>query len=152
MDQAGKQYADQLREYDQVIDDAILKQDLSRLPRIRELNAALGKTINKLIEDITYLKKDTPEVLKTRDELLDRLRKIQRDYNGLRSNTDQLETLRRIRKEQSRESESELYMYLMFFLAVALCILVFVLFFSGRQKKLATATNATMPPSAATLV
>jgi hypothetical protein len=151
MDQAGKQYADQLREYDRVIDDAILKQDLSRLPKIRELNAALGKTINKLIEDITYLKKDTPEVLKTRDELLDKLRKIQRDYNGLKANTDQLETLRRIRKEQSRESNSELYLYLLFFLAVALCIVILVFFMSG-QKKDATAPIASIPPIAATLV
>jgi uncharacterized membrane protein (DUF106 family) len=151
MDQAGKQYADQLREYDRVIDDAIRKQDLAQLPKIRELNTALGKTLNKMIEDTTFLKKNTPDMEKTRDELLDRLRKIQSDYNGLKANTDQLETLRRIRKEQSRESNSELYMYLLFFLVVALCIVVLVFFMSG-QKKAATAPIASIPPIAATLV
>jgi VIT1/CCC1 family predicted Fe2+/Mn2+ transporter len=151
MDQARKQYVDQLREYDRVIDDAIRKQDLAQLPKIRELNTALGKTLNKMIEDTTFLKKNTPDMEKTRDELLDRLRKIQSDYNGLKANTDQLETLRRIRKEQSRESNSELYMYLLFFLVVALCIVVLVFFMSG-QKKAATAPIASIPPIAATLV
>lgn len=151
MDQARKQYTDQLREYDRVIDDAIRKQDLAQVPRIRELNTALGKTLNKMIEDTTFLKKNTPDMEKIRDELLERLRKIQMDYNGLKANTDQLETLRRIRKEQSRESNSELYLYLLFFLAVALCIVILVFFMSG-QKKAATAPIASIPPIAATLV
>jgi hypothetical protein len=151
MDEVKKQYTDQLREYDRVIDDAIRRRDTSRLPRIRELNAALGKTLNKMIEDITYLKKDTPEIHRLRDELLERLRTIQKDYNGLLTNTDQMETLRRIRQQESRQSYRELYVYLFFFLFVALCIVLLVLFMSG-QKKEATAASASIPPMAATLV
>jgi hypothetical protein len=151
MDEAKKQYTNQLREYDRVIDTAIQTQDLSQLPKIRQLNAALAKTLNKMIEDMTYLKKDTPDIRQLRDELLERLRTIQKDYNGLLVNTDQLETLRRIRQQESRESDRELYMYLIFFLLAALCIVLLVLFMSG-QKNEATAASASMPPMAATLV
>ena len=151
MDEAKKQYTEQLREYDRIIDTAIQRQDLSQLPKIRQLNAALAKTLNKMIEDMTYLKKDTPDIRQLRDELLERLRTIQKDYNGLLVNTDQLETLRRIRQQESRESDRELYMYLIFFLLAALCIVLLVLFMSG-QKNEATAASASMPPMAATLV
>lgn len=151
MDETKKQYTQQLQEYDRVVDEAIRAQDLSKLPKIKDLNAGLAKTLNKMIEDLTFLKKDTPDIKKTRDELLERLRKIQKDYNGLLENTDQLETLRRIRQQESREADRQLYMYLIFFLLVALAIVLFVLFFSG-QKKDATAASASMPPTAAALV
>jgi hypothetical protein len=151
MDEAKKQYTEQLREYDRIIDTAIQSQDLSQLPKIRQLNTALAKTLNKMIEDMTYLKKDTPDIRQLRDELLDRLRTIQKDYNGLLTNTDQLETLRRIRQQESRQADRELYVYLFFFFIVALCIVLLVLFMSG-QKNEATAASASMPPMAATLV
>lgn len=151
MDETKKQYTEQLREYDRIVDEAIQSQDLSKLPKIKELNAGLAKTLNKMIEDLTFLKKDTPDIKKIRNDLLERLRKIQRDYNGLLVNTDQLETLRRIRQHESRETDRQLYMYLIFFLVVALAIVFFVLFFSG-QKKEATAASASMPPTAAALV
>jgi hypothetical protein len=152
MDETKKRYVEQLREYDRVIEDAIRTQDLTSIPKIQQLNVALGKTLNKMIENVTFLKKNTPDVEKSRDELIERLGRIQREYNGLKANTDQLETLRRIRKEQHRESDSELYLYLFAFLIVALCIVVLVLFMSGRQTKAATATSANIPPTAATLV
>jgi hypothetical protein len=151
MDDAKKQYMEQLREYDSVVDQAIQTQDLSQLPKIRQLNAAIAKTLNKMIEDLTFLKKDTPDIKKTRDELLERLRKIQKDYSGLLANTDQLETLRRIRQQESREADRELYWYLIFFLVVALAIVMFVLFFSG-QKKESTAASASIPPMAPAFV
>ena len=151
MDETKKQYEDQLREYDRIIDQAIQNQDLSQLPKIRELNSAIAKTLNKMIEDITFLKKDTPDITKLRDELIERLRTIQKDYNGLLVNTDQLETLRRIRQQESREGERQLYWHLIFFFLVALAIVVFVLFFSSQRKE-ATAASASIPPSAAALV
>jgi hypothetical protein len=151
MDEVKKEYTNQLREYDRVIDTAIATGDVSQLPKIRQMNMDLAKTLNKMIEQVTYLKRDTPDIRRTRDELLVRLRAIQKDYNGLLVNTDQLETLRRIRQQESRESDRELYLYLLFFFLVALCIVLLVLFMSG-QKKEATAASASMPPMAATLV
>jgi hypothetical protein len=151
MDETKKRYTEQLREYDRVVDQTIQTQDLSRLPKIRELNTALAKTMNQMIEEMTFLKKDTPELMKTRDELLGRLRRIQKEYNGLLVNTDQLETLRRIRQQESRDSDRELYMYLIFFLLVALAIVLFVLFVSSQRKE-ATAASASIPPTAAALV
>ncbi len=151
MDETKKRYAEQLREYDQTVDQAIQTQDLSQIPKIRELNAAIAKTLNKMIEDLTFLKKDTPDIKKLRDELIERLRKIQKDYNGLLANADQLETLRRIRQQESREADRQLYWHLIFFLLVALAIVMFVLFFSSQRKD-ATAASANMPPTAAALV
>ena len=151
MDETRKVYEEQRKEYDRVIDQVIQTQDLSQLPKIRELNSAIAKTLNKLIEDLTFMKKDTPETKQARDELIDRLRTIQKDYNGLLVNTDQLETLRRIRQQESREGDRQLYWHLIFFFVVALAIVVFVLFFSSQRKE-ATAASASMPPTAAALV
>lgn len=120
------------------------------IPGLRELNTSITKTLNSMIEKLTFLQKNTRPVEKERDELLARLRQIQKDYNGLLSNTDRLATLRRIRKEEASEGDGQLNMYLLFFFILAIVIVMYLLFMT--HKKDATAPIASIPPTTAAFV
>ena len=150
MDELKAKYERQLKEYDDAINQAISTQDASKIDSLRQMNTALSKTLNEMIEKLTFLKKDTPELVQYRDQLVARLRQIQQDYNGLLVNTDTLETLRRIRQQESGEAKRELYWYMLFFLVVSVAMMLYLLFMT--QRKDMTAMSANSPPMTAALV
>ncbi len=150
MDELKAKYERQLKEYDDAINLAISTQDASKIDSLKQMNMNLSKTLNEMIENLTFLKKETPELSKYRDELVGRLRQIQKDYNGLLVNTDTLETLRRIRQEESGEAKRELYWYLLFFLIISIVLILYLMFMT--QKKDMTAMSATSPPMTAAFV
>jgi len=139
-------YDGQLREYEGLIAKGVV----SNLPRIRQLNVAIGQTLDQMITQLTFLKKSTPSIQKERDELMKQLERIQAQYNELAANRDELETLRRIRMEESTEATRMLYMYLLAFF-VACAGLILVLFFASQKKEI-TAPIASTPPMTAALV
>ncbi len=146
MDALRDKYDRQVKEYEALVQNG----DASSVPKLRELNAAIAKTLNDMIEQLTFLKKETPTLKQERDELIRRLQQIQRDYNGLLVNTDQLETLRRIRQQEGGEANRQLYMYIGFFLLVVLGVLMYLMFAPHRKES--TAPMASMPPTTAALV
>jgi hypothetical protein len=150
MDELRAKYEKQVKDYDALVVNSIETNDVSQVSKLRQMNAAIANTLNSMIETLTFLKKDTPSIKKERDELLTRLTQIQLDYNGLKVNTDQLETLRRIRQQENSEVNRELYMYLGFFFVVCLILLLFLMFMP--QRKDTTAASASIPPTAAALV
>ena len=150
MDELRSKYEKQLEQYNTLVKQSLDAGDVSQIPKLRDMNAALAKTLNEMIQQATFLKKDTPSIKKERDELIERLRQIQKEYNGLIVNTDQLETLRRIRQQESAEATRMLHMYLFFFLALCMAVLVYVLFMT--QRKDTTAPSASIPPTTAALV
>jgi hypothetical protein len=150
MDALRVQYERQLKEYDDLVQQSLQSGDASQVPKLRDLNAAISRTLNDMIQQLTFLKRDTPDIKKERNELIERLRQIQKDYNGLLVNTDQLETLRRIRQQESSEANRLLYMYLFFFLAVCLAVFLYLMFMT--QRKDTTAASASMPPTTAAFV
>ncbi len=150
MDELRAKYETQVREYETMVKTAIQTEDTSKIAEIQAKNAGIAKTLNEMIEKLTFLKRETPSLTKERDHLVDRLRQIQQDYNGLKSNSDKLETLRRIRQEESTEANRQLYLYFGFFLLVCLIIVVFLAFMTHRKDT--TAASASMPPTTAALV
>ena len=150
MDELRAKYERQLGDYDSLVRSALQTQDISQVPKLRDLNTALSRTLNDMIEKLTFMKKETPTIKSERDELITRLQKIQKDYNGLRADTDTLETLRRIRQQESTEANRQLYMFFSFFLLVCLILVVYLVF--ATQKNDRTAPSASMPPTAAALV
>jgi lipopolysaccharide export LptBFGC system permease protein LptF len=150
MDELRAKYERQLKEYDTLIDSAIDANDISQVTKLREMNASIAKTLNEMIEKLTFLKKDTPSIKKERDELIERLTQIQKDYNGLLVTTDQLETLRRIRQQESTEANRQLYLYLGFFLLVCVVMILYLAFMTHRKDT--TAPSASMPPTTAAFV
>lgn len=145
MDDLRKTYAAQMKEYDDLIATALANRDASMLPSIRDKATQIQATLNKMVETLTYLKKETPDLRTEREALLERLRRVQRDYNVLVSNTDDLETLRRIRQEEGSDAKRQLYQYLAFFFLLAVVMILYVLFMSGRQKKDSTPSSAATP-------
>lgn len=150
MDELKVKYERQLKEYDDAINEAISTQDSSKIESLKQMNMALSKTLNDMIEKLTFLKKETPELVRYRDELVTRLRQIQMDYNGLLVNTDKLETLRRIRQQESGEAKRELYWYMIFFLVVSISMMLYLVFMT--QRKDMTAMSANSPPMTAAFV
>lgn len=150
MDELRNKYDRQLKEYDSLVNSAINTNDTTQVTKLRALNEGIAKTLNEMIEKLTFMKKESPSLTKERDELIGRLRQIQMDYNGLRVNTDQLETLRRIRQQESSEADRQLYLYFGFFLLVCFIMVVYLAFMT--HKKETTAPSASIPPTTAAFV
>ena len=150
MDTLKAKYTTQLAEYDTLSSQAIQTNDTTKIPKLRELNIAIAATLNEMIEKLTFLKQNTPDIKQERDKFIQKLGQIQRDYNGLIEATDTLETLRRIRQQASHDADSQLQLYLLFFLLLALCIVFYILFMA--QRKDTTAASARTPPMMAALV
>jgi len=143
MDELKKKYALQSAEYEGRISDALQKQDRNAVEKIKALNIQISKTLEEMIGVLTQTKKDSTGSIKTyRDDLIVKLRQIQRDYNGLLKNTDTLETLRRIRSTENAIGRRQLNLYFIFFFGLVLIILLFLLFF-GQKKDSAAMTPST---------
>jgi hypothetical protein len=151
MDDLRAKYLRKTAEYDAAVRRAIAGNDVSQLPQIRKLNSELSVLLDKMIEVMTFAKKETPLIVKERDELVKKLRRIQMDYNGLLVNTDTLETLRRIRQQEGGAYERDLYRYLLFFFVVCVGVLLMILFVKKGQAP-STASSAPMPTMSAPLM
>lgn len=150
MDTLRVKYTRQMNEYDQLINQALRTKSTTNMPRIRALNVSIGKTLDEMIAQLAFLKRTGPNLTKERNELTDKLKRIQQEYNELAKNRDELETLRRIRQEESSEAKRELYWYLIVFFALAVILLLVAIWMS--YKKEITAPTASMPPMTAALV
>lgn len=145
MDQLRTQYQGKSASYDAAIQKALATNDASQIATIRQLNTDVSALLDKMIEQLTFAKKETPALVKERDALVEKLRRIQQDYNGLRANTDALETLRRIREGETSTFKRELYRYLALFFVVCVGVLLLILFVKGGSQKESTATSAATP-------
>lgn len=140
------QYQSLATQYQKLADEALktpskLQQNTERM---RVINTQMAKLLDSAIADMTAAGA-RGSLAKQRDELIEKLRRIQRDYNGLLANTDKIETLRRIRGFQEQDWKSTLKMYIVFFSILAGVMLLFVLF--KRPTQTAESTN-TAPISA----
>jgi hypothetical protein len=140
-------YEQEVARYNALVDDTLANpQKLdTNLAEIRAINQRLAHILDQMLTD-AHNTRGTPASL--RDELIEKLHRIQRDYNGLLQNTDKLETLRRIRKGETENWWGSLSIYLISFLVLAV-ITIFVVMFK-RQKVVAIPTapiSATASPS-----
>lgn len=121
----------------------------ANVERMKTLNAEMATILDKEIADMTSAGA-SGDIATLRDDLIEKLRKIQKDYNGLLVNTDKLETLRRIRGFQEKDWKSELRLYIIFFGILAGVLLLFLLFKRApRQSMVSTnvaPTSATATP------
>jgi hypothetical protein len=148
-DELNATYQQQVADYETAMTASITQNDPSRLPDLRTKSEAIQTTLNKMVESITYLKKETPDLKAERDKLLEDLRRIQQDYSAMLTNTDDLETLRRIRQQESGEARRQLLIYLIAFLFVS-CMLLVYMVYTGR-KNVTSPTTAAMPTASPAL-
>jgi hypothetical protein len=108
------------------------------LPQIQSLNQQIASVLDQMLTAMQYARQG-PNSESYRDQLVEQLSRIQTDYNGLKTNTDTMETLRRIRGFQDESWKSPLLTYVAILLIAALVLVLVMLF--RRQK----ADSATMP-------
>jgi hypothetical protein len=123
MDDLEKTYQQQYALYEEAI--AAPTPDVAK---VKQLNVQLSNTLHSMIEVLTNVRKETGGMKVYRDELLNRLHRIQKEYNGLAQNNDTLETLRRIRESEQTRVDSSLHLYIIGFFIAAILLIV-VLFF-----------------------
>jgi hypothetical protein len=137
-----RQYATKIERYDAEIQRALALNDTSKIPKLQAMNAELNGILEKILQE--------SPMDAQRETLVSTLNRIQRDYNGLKQNTDTFELLRRIREGETGASHKEFQMYLGAFFA--LCLGLLAMLFFGGQMTLATAASAMTPASTAPLV
>jgi hypothetical protein len=113
------------------------------IEKMKAINTQMAAILDSTIHEMTA-SGPSSDLTRQRDELIEKLVRIQRDYNGLLTNTDKLETLRRIRGFQETDWKSKLRIYIIALAVLAVVLALFVLF--RRQKTLSTA----MAPMSAT--
>lgn len=139
----NRQYQEKVARYETLVAGALASNDQSRLRELRALNTEINGILEQMLIDVR-------QGGTQREQLVATLNRIQRDYNGLKDNTDTLTLLRRIREGETGATHKEFQMYLTGFLVICLGILAMVFF--GDQIKLPTATSAMTPASTAPLV
>jgi hypothetical protein len=114
------------------------------LPQIQTINQEMATVLSQMLTELQYARESSNSDA-YRTQLIETLTRIQSDYNGLKTNTDALQTLRRIRSFQDTSWKSTLTMYLALFLVVGILLALVVLF--RRQTKVSTIAP-TMSPTA----
>lgn len=88
------------------------------LPRIQSVNQRIATVLDQMLTQMQYANGDGNSEA-YRDQLVEQLTRIQSDYNGLKTNTDAMQTLQRIRSFQDTSWKSTLMLYIGLFVAVA---------------------------------
>lgn len=127
-------------EYSRLIDTAVTSGSTGSMDKIRQLNVELSSLLEQMISASDPQRRTMPAV---RDELVERLRRIQLDYNGLLQNTDDLETLRRIRAQEEGGFWSVFYWHLAF-LAIAFVGVLILMIYKRRATTNETAASPAM--------
>ena len=145
MDELRTKYMSKTAEYDAAVQQALATNDSSMVARIRQMNTDVAALLDKMIQALTFTKSDTPLLIKERDGLVEKLRRIQVDYNGLLVNTDTLETLRRIREQEGGTAKRDLYRYLALFFVLCVGVILMVFFVKRGGQNASSATSAAAP-------
>jgi len=139
-----KRYTEQMIEYNALISEG----DPAKLERIKSLNQSIAATLDQMISIITQAKQKNGNIEIYRDELVAKLQRIQKDYNGLLQNTDTLKTLQRIRTQEEKEANGSIFWLIVGFLVLCILTLITMMIFGGQKSESADI----MPTNAATTI
>jgi hypothetical protein len=114
------------------------------LPQIQSINQQIAAVLDQMLTQMQYAQQG-PNSDTYRTQLVEQLTRIQSDYTGLKTNTDALQTLRRIRSFQDTSWQSTLALYLAGFLVVSLLLVLVMLF--RRQKSVSPIAPSMSPPA-----
>lgn len=142
-------YEAQMEEYRRLANEATIDSTKidANVEKLKTLNAEIADTLDKMITLMSKTGFDMNSEV-TQSELLAKLQRIQKDYNGLAQTTDKLETLRRIKEFESAKESSSIFIYLISIGILAIILLLFM-FFRSRSSYLPSA-NA-IPTAASTI-
>jgi hypothetical protein len=142
-------YEAQMEQYRTLANEAILDSTKidANVEKLKTLNAEIAITLDQMITLLSRTSFDMNSEA-TQSELLEKLQRIQRDYNGLIQTKDKLETLRRIKEFEKATQSNTVFIYVISIGILAILLLLFM-FFRGRSSYLPSA-NA-IPMAATTM-
>ena len=114
------------------------------LPQIQSVNQQIASVLDQMLTQMQYANDDGNSEA-YRDQLVEQLARIQSDYNGLKTNTDAMKTLQRIRYFQDTSWQSTLMLYLALFLVFGGILALVVIF----RRHTNASTSAPSPSPAA---
>jgi hypothetical protein len=139
------QYQSLAQQYQRLAEEAL--SDPTKLQpnteKMKALNTRMATLLDGTITEMTSAGV-TGDLARQRDALIEKLRRIQRDYNGLLVNTDKMETLRRIRGFQEEDWKGKLKLYIVFFAILAGIMFLVVLF---KRQRVDSTNIAPMSPT-----
>ena len=139
MDALERDYVIKRAEYDRLI----ALNDPDKLPRIRQLNTELSEILHSMLEEVTKARAGDKLKL-VRDELMQKLVKIQKESSILLKQRDQYETLRALQAHEKTKFDSTLFWYLIS-LAIVTLIFIIVLIWKGGYKLPTIPTTSNSP-------
>lgn len=126
----------------------IASGDASSVAQIESLNKQLSDLIAQMLQKVADVKDGSANIEKYRAELIQKLVRIQHDYNSLATSHDKIETLRRIRNDQQSNFDGAFFGYAVG-LFISCVLLFFVILFKGGHRAAANpamASSAMMTP------
>jgi predicted nuclease with TOPRIM domain len=145
MDELRKEYKQLLTEYDRLIAEG----DVKNYDRIKELNVQIARVLEQMLTILARVRDSINNTQEYRDTLVEKLKRIQLDYNGLLQTTDKLETLRRIRAQEKDDSRGLLFNYLIalaVLIGLVLLVMIVRTWFYRRSTSASTTSPATIAP------
>ena len=122
IDDAEAEYRRRKAVYDNLVEHALATNDASNVEAIAEAKKAMAESLSKMLELSTKSGTENQQ-----QELIRRIMEIQRDYNGLLSATDKLETLRRIHQTIDVQHSTGIKTIGLFFTVGVVALLVMLL-------------------------
>lgn len=119
MEEIEQEFQTRKRIYENLVADAIARNDSSKIDAIAAAKKAMGDSLSKMLELSARSGTDSQQ-----QELIRRIMEIQRDYNGLLVSTDKLETLRRIEQQMDATQGTGLKLFGVLFVVAALSLIL----------------------------
>jgi hypothetical protein len=119
MEEIEQEFQTRKRIYENLVADAIARNDSSKIDAIAAAKQAMGESLSKMLELSSRSGTESQQ-----QELIRRIMEIQRDYNGLLVSTDKLETLRRIEQQMDATQGTGLKLFGVLFAVAALSLIL----------------------------
>lgn len=146
MDELRKEYTAVVGEYDRLIREG----DVRRYEQIKDMNVRIAGILERMLTILAQQRDSINNTAEYRDGLVEKLKRIQLDYNGLLQTTDKLETLRRIRAQETDDSKGVLLQYLIA-LSVLIGLVFLVMIVRAWLYRRSTSSSTTSPATIAPL-
>jgi hypothetical protein len=119
MEEIEQEFQTRKRIYENLVADAIARNDTSKIDAIAAAKQAMGESLSKMLELSSRSGTESQQ-----QELIRRIMEIQRDYNGLLVSTDKLETLRRIHQQMDATQGTGLKLFGVLFVVASLSLIL----------------------------
>jgi hypothetical protein len=143
MDVLERKYIAKRKEYETAI-----ASGNPNLDQIKNLNKELSALLDAMLVELAKVKEDAGHIEKYRDDLVKKLVSVQKDYNNLVDERDQVATLKALRGHQEVTFNAVFFWYAIA-LAVVSVIFFFVLMWKGGYKAPTMPTMTSSPTTMA---